>query len=401
MKHILLKFRVINSKKEQRQHKIFRIISKKFIGIVHCFLSRMLFQHRKGKMNLKFTKLISSATTVLAMGASAYADTNCCPPPKCCPVACDQGYELNEKCFPAAYNAAARFDVQNCWDFFVSGSFIYWNASQDGMDLAHQVVAGTMASTGGSVLVQKSEYKPGFKVAIGMDFDYDNWVGAVEYTWFRSKTHKSGESLGAGTSWMLHAWFPPHALASEVSSEWKLNMDILDATLSRPFYQGRMLTITPYTGLRAAWIRQNLEVEGFELASHNHSQSWSIGPVAGMQSRWLLGSGFRIEGDVGGNILYTRYTKVSNRVDGVISHPLDQHDRSTLRPGASMGLGLGWGSYLDCQNYHLDILASYDFNVFSGQNVMRDLVDGVGEGDTAATGGLYLHGLTATVRFDF
>jgi hypothetical protein len=72
-----------------------------------------------------------------------------------------------------------------------------------------------------------------------------------------------------------------------------------------------------------------------------------------------------------------------------------------LRPILDMGLGLGWGGYLDCQNFYLDIAANYDFMFLWGQNMMRHLVDDYNYGVDGAAADLFYQGLTLTVRFDF
>lgn len=356
-------------------------------------------------MNTKFTKLISSAAAVLAVGSSAYAQQTKVCPPSAAP-SFEQGYGLSNDKFPAAYNAAARIDVQNSWDFYLSGSFIYWYADQEGMDLAHPVIAPESYANGGKMEVQKFEFKPGFKVALGVAFDHDNWVGALEYTWLHERTHKSASA--ADNTLRLSDWFDSlHGDVAAYSSKWHLHIDLLDGTLSRPFYQGRKLTILPFGGLRAAWIRQNLKIDATTAAlvstmSHNNSRSWAVGPRAGFLGHWLLGCGFRMEGDVAGSVLFTRYTKVTHHEDTALTpYSLHYRDYNTMRPMAEMNVGLGWGSYFDRQNYHFDLLATYDFNILWGQNMMRSLVSTAETHAAFEAADLHLQGLTLTARFDF
>jgi hypothetical protein len=118
-----------------------------------------------------------------------------------------------------------------------------------------------------------------------------------------------------------------------------------------------------------------------------------------------MGWGLRMEGDLSGNILYTRYTKVNHTEDsapGVSYDSLAFYDYNTIRPMADMAIGLGWGSYFDRQNYHFDLLATYDFNIMWGQNMMRELANLVnGNGAQCESADLHLQGLTVTARFDF
>ncbi len=67
-----------------------------------------------------------------------------------------------------------------------------------------------------------------------------------------------------------------------------------------------------------------------------------------------------------------------------------------------MNLGIGWGRYFNCRNYHLDFLLTYDFQIFWNQNMMRQLVDNIASGGVSTSANnLYLQGLTARAQFDF
>ncbi len=193
--------------------------------------------------------------------------------------------------------------------------------------------------------------------------------------------------------------------------------------MSRPFYSGKRLILEPYVGARAAWIRQSLSisyygpifdsatiaVSAFNTPWHSStkSTSWGIGPKVGVNGNWHMGSGFRFIGNANGSILFTRYTKVrhsetrSNTVTQTNGTSYAWKKINCLRPNAGLDLGLGWGTYFGCWNYHFDFAATYEFNVFWNQNMMRNLVDLEHALTDAAPGNLYLHGLTAKVLFDF
>ncbi len=369
----------------------------------HTLLMCMCIKPGKS-MNANFNQLIGSAAMIFAMSSTTFAQTNSCPPKKPAPCCYEQGYGLCDDKIPPAYNGAARFDVQCAWDFFMTGSFIYWHADQEGMDLAYPEDLGTGYPLNDQIEIQKFEFKPGFKVGLGMNFEYDNWVGALEYTWFRQQTQTS-KTAPSGRHWQMTDWYATGGgiIATSFDSKWRTHFDVLDATMSRPYYQSRKITITPFGGMRAAWIRQSLYIKAIfpgdrPWISDNHSHCWSVGPRAGLQAHWLLGAGFRMEGDFSGSLLFTRFTEVSHKE---YRCSLKYRDYNSLRPMTDMSVGLGWGSYFDHQNYHLDFLAAYDFNVMWGQNMMRSLVGTLNDGTTSEAANLHLQGLTATARFDF
>ena len=66
-----------------------------------------------------------------------------------------------------------------------------------------------------------------------------------------------------------------------------------------------------------------------------------------------------------------------------------------------MGLGMGWGTNLAKNRFHLDFEAVYDFQAFWNQNYMNDLGSFPSLGFGSGGDDLYFHGLTFRTRFDF
>jgi hypothetical protein len=409
---------------------------------------------------MKLTLLLSCLLTTLSV--SGFASEDCCKkqtPVKTCaraqspcctpdtPQEC-MGKGEPMKCCGPAYNAPAAIDVSHKkWgccplDFssFVDFSFTYWFAGEEGLAIAETGVLNSSTAYFPekiSTLFQESDYKPGFKVGLGTTIDHETVV-RLDYTWYRGKniTHSevaSGTIPTAGTSavlsgtkvWIINDWFLQgtpigQALAaSQVSSSWKIGLDLIDAVAGRPMYLARSLSINPFAGLRSAFIRQSMHVQMTESASlfstntptnpitsHTHSHSWSIGPRAGVDAQYLLPYGLRFEGSLAGSLLYTRY-KVKHNEDRAslgfnnASLQVSYSGYSALRPAAEFGLGMGWGMYFYNQDYHIDFSADYDFMIFWAQNMMRKLLDDSLGGTGSASSDLYLHGLTFTSRFDF
>ncbi len=384
----------------------------------------------------RITKLTAFGLALLCVHF-AYAQNSgscapACPPKPCkpCPPVCfERGYPDTNCCIPSAYNEPADYELTPCpWDFWFDASFTYWTAYEEGLDLAiSQSLIGISTdavNSGATFLFQDTSFKPGFKVGLGMDLNHDHWSGLLEYTWFRSRTSVSavapaGPVGSRDPAWEIHNWAldQPVTTARSLSSSWRLRMDILDAALTRPFYQGTHLIIGPFGGLRAAWIRQNLRIlaEPFDSSGgvvttssavlHNKSSCWSVGPRAGFQGEWHLGWGFRFEGDLSGSILFTRYTNVSSAADPLsIDNPIwsaSYNGYNTVRFNNDMNVGIGWGDYFDCRNYHFDLLLTYDFQIFWNQNMMRYLVDNADNGIGASANSLFLQGLTLRSQFDF
>ncbi len=380
-------------------------------------------------MNNPFFKLVCSAAAVIAMGSQAFAQSK--PASKdSCVSPWQQGVDEFPAQPAAAPNPMAAISTKG-WDVFFDASFIYWHADQEYMDLAKTDASNGLASVPATtVAFTDFSYNPGFKVGFGFGTGYDGWVGNVEYTWLHQT---QSTSFGAPTAdaaniaaWTNNDWYTPTSSANTVSdfhagslnAKWKLHMDLLDANLSRPYYQGRDLTILPYAGLRGLFIRQSNRINMVSLpvpaqpaaTSENTSQSWAVGPDMGVNAHWLVGYGFRFEGFGGGSILYTRYTKVAH--DEHNSAPVTTAGNVSvgritqygcLRPTLEAGLGLGWGTYFSNLGYYFDLLARYDFMVLFQQNMMRYNVRLINANSlgTNPIGDLHLHGLTLTARMDF
>lgn len=310
------------------------------------------------------------------------------------------------------YNHSARIDTRCSWDVFVWGKFLYWQPREEGLDIVSFHADNNGNTTG--LIEMNFDYKPGFKVGAGANFDHDEWVGYAEYTWLHltdsmSATAPDGGHLNAGPLWLNNLTND----GLSVNAKWNLKLDYLDAGLSRPYYLGRRLTIAGFCGARAAWLRQRvsgtfvaqLVAPFFPLDTDSRSKSWRIGPRAGLMSFWNLGCGFNLTGNIAMNILYTDY-KIKYVADQFLNGVFTPNAFDAkikikyLRPWAEMGLGINWGTYLNQDRFHLDFSAEYDFHVLWSENVLIGYPIRMGNLPFNPTD-LYIHGLTLTARFDF
>jgi len=350
------------------------------------------------------------------------------------------GDKLPKDKYPAGYNVPAGIQLENKnWspDIYTTASFLYYYASQGGLDLADSGMTVTTTgtpytsnTTNSSTLSQESAFKPGFQVGIGVGYNESFLSGS--YTWIRQTTHTSKgaptpePALGAG-SWILNNWFqqlspaatPQTMSATHISSKWHLGLDVGDVLINHAFYQGQSLIVKPFLGLRGAWIRQSMDV-GITLPtsiftnttspvihSVNSSNSWGVGPRVGLDASYLLGMGIRFEGRAAASLLVTQFTHVRHKEDqatvGVTPTVLGSsiHNYNCVRPEGDLGIGLGWGMYSPKGRFHFDLTANYDFLVFFEQNMIRKLLDQTISGVSPAVSNLYFQGLNITARFDF
>jgi hypothetical protein len=359
-------------------------------------------------------------------------NANCQPAPKnCCVKTCPATLQAPTV---AAYDAPARIDTRCSWDMWIDASFIYWQPTQDNMEVAFQqtgsiVVGNTLAAVGpvGSYVQQDFGFKPGFKVGLGWAFDYhDNWDMAAEYTWLHTTQNQSGltpSSNPAGTGF-ARTWGIPQAtldaatqLYNSFGSTWKMNLDVVDFNMGRWYYVGTDLTFRTFVGLRAAWIGQNHTVnyvnDGAIAATGSYVgtnrvtdylHSWGVGPQIGLSTKWMLGEGFRIYGNAEADILYTDYTRITHKETAgpaIWAANTSNNHYGAIRPHMDLELGVAWGSYFDNNNWYFDLAAGYDFQVFFNQNMFSHGVSSLQVANKVNAGNLYLQGLTIATRVDF
>lgn len=332
-------------------------------------------------------------------------------------VSWEDSVESGGRSFPsiAGYTYPARVDLRNQWGINFGGSFIYWQAAEEGLEIAEFRPLNTGIES--EVINQDFTYKPGFQVFLSFFPHPDDWDVSLNYTWYRSNTKTSVKANGLE---ILASRFSDFiADAEEISSNWDLHFDLGDMELGRFCFLGQMLTARPFIGTRFALIKQKLnldaivfpflEIENNSVSliinsrfSRNYSRSWSLGPRTGVDLDFLLGYGARIFLNPSFSILFFDYNaNFENETveDGVVKKVKEKN--SYLRSNLDLSTGLGWGFYFSRSRFFIDLSLSFDAKVFTGQNVMRHLADSARLGIDGNYGDLYFFGGSAKLRFDF
>lgn len=380
-----------------------------------------------------------AATSVFGKPTNSQCAPAC--PPKPCPKPCPQPCPPTQVCNPdpccpdwptpvlnAAYNYPARIQTRCPWDIYVDASFIYWQPVQDNMEVGFantttQTAGVFTTGINGNMVNMDADFKPGFKVGIGGNFDHDSWDTRLEYTWFHTNESQKSTQL-AGSGRLFNILGNPSTVVTNnfydsVNGKWNLKMDIADWDIGRWGYVGTKLTYRPSFGIRADWIRQHLHATYTRIAAtstggaaadinviHQKTSSWAVGPKAGLDSNWNLGAGFRFFGNGEADLLFTKYTRLAfketHTAAATTPFSLKQKRVYAVKPHLDLELGFGWGMYFDCNNWYMDIALGYEFQVFFDQNMFRHFNDDfMVVNSTMPNGNLYLQGLTAQFRLDF
>ena len=347
-----------------------------------------------------------SIVTALCFAISAFA--GCPDDDKTKKKEFDQGHAVKEHQIIGGYNAPARIDVKNDFDMNINASFIFWQAKEKGLDFlyAHPTSA---AENKNKWISNDFDFKPGFKVGLGVNFDYDNWDLNTEYTWLYltdTKTKNSQNGYTLYPTWSING---ADQAITEGKTSWKLRFNVIDLELARSFYAGTNLTLRPHFGLRGGWIYQkNLCSYSYSTTtflSKGKQKNWLIGPRAGVVAHFLFDEGFRFQAETAFALFYEKFKTTYKDQDytnptGTLAYNLTDRQGYVI-PNLDTTLGLAWGTYLDDKNFHLDFLLAYDFSIFWNQNMMRSIVDKRRATIDTKPEDLVFQGLTLTVKFDF
>lgn len=350
----------------------------------------------------------SMTVAATAFGAQSQNNTNCRP------KSYDQGADMSQGQMMAAYNAPARIDVRGSWDLFVGASYVYWQPTQDNMDVGVRTQEATIGSLPftGSIINRNANFYSGFQVMGGMNFDHDEWDSLLRYTRVHGSTTTSAAATSPGV--VDSFWGTPDndVALTNISSRWRVNLDTIDWEWARAYYNGMNLTFRPHVGVRAAWINQKLKDTNtvsttVAYTDNRTTRSWGVGLRTGLDSNWIVGQGFRFYGKGSADLLFTRYTKLSTTIQDSTTPTttvvdLNGANVDVIRPHADLEVGVGYGTYFDNNNWHFDLTAGYDFQVFWNQNMFRRFFDDINNASSLTNlGNLYIQGLTVAARFDF
>ena len=255
----------------------------------------------------------------------------------------------------------------------------------------------------------------GFKIGAGYNFDHDKWDTKLKYTFFRNhgKDYVNPLSLPSGIVSPLIDVFAPLTFDSIVAyeaqnirgsfaNETRMNLknryDNLYWDLGRDFFVSKYLSLRPSFGVEAAWftftsnvkftggvsqsalVPQTLYVDNeldtstsakvtllnavgdCNLKTFFKEKFVGIGPRAGLDSRWHLGEGFSIYGDVNAALLYGYFTL--NAREQYTGKPQNlstgYYKFHRLVPTAKFELGIVYDKYIMCETQHVSIALGYE-----------------------------------------
>ena len=260
----------------------------------------------------------------------------------------------------------------------------------------------------------------GFRVGLGYNFEHDNWDLGARYTYFKTNSSESESALTVlptQASGLVpdmrpgkQDWSAEFDNCTKASTSVDFTYQTLDVDLGRAFFVSKMLSFHPFWGVKTAWIKgyqttsytggdpeefkagkvQGVEVLGLQsnvIKVKIDDHYWGIGPRVGCDSKWHLGSGFSIDGDVAAALLYgfnKDRTKESYSLydqNGSDFYDMKNNVR-VVTPLIEMKLGIRYDTYVNHDKQHFGVGFGYDTQYWWDAPIM-------------------LYGFTLDFRFDW
>lgn len=305
------------------------------------------------------------------------------------------------------------------WDhgFFIEGQALVWKSHING-NYTHKFHTVTEDDGEEEIHLKKryphAEWDWGFRIGAGYTMPHDDWEVSLEwtriYTELKGREHEN--DINRGLIPFNPNPFRPAAFATHAKSKVHLHLNYLDLMLKREFLATKWLSVQPGIGLRTDWISShfrshywggNLAQQQIQGSDQIHAKFknnfWGIGPKAELNTRWILGKGFSLLGDLGFSYVYGFFQLEQSDSKPLVPPFFEFEDHASFRqtmPIFDCFLGVRWDRMFDNDKYHLSFNIGWEHHVFF-QALQADIVETFDVNNSNLT----YEGITFGGRFDF
>ncbi|MCP5503985.1 MAG: MOMP family protein [Chlamydiales bacterium] len=330
-----------------------------------------------------------------------------------------------------AQTASARPEVDG-YGWFFTFDVLYWHAKVGGTEFAYtdQDPRAQLPVSGRTKDID-FEWDWGLRVGLGYNFDHDGWDLRAQYTWFdtngsdstRSGINSSIVPLRGSSTIVANvntSTANQFLYCTSAKSQYDFDYSAIDLELGRAYFISGKLSFRPHWGLKTAWIDQEqitrytggivdpnsptqLGLEGNTVHVKDDCDFWGLGPRVGLDSRWHLGYGFSIFGNVAGALLFGYFDvehkeRYSQFGDNRIKLSGNRH---AFSPTAQMQLGLRYDTYIHNNTQHIGVGLGFEAQYWWRQNQMLKIDDSQVLKYERYSEDVSMHGITLDIRWDF
>jgi hypothetical protein len=317
--------------------------------------------------------------------------------------------------------------------------FLWWRSENHGFSVAlDEKSYGNYDGSGdgknrGHIVRIPPDWKPGFRLGIGWNSDYDRWDLGADWTYYtnHASVTKVRNDLTVGEPG-YDGYYPMWPVANTnfqnlfapyqvLEAGWHLWQNVFNLDLGRAYSITRHISFKPHWGASGAILKQKfhdlfsvpLNPRGtIETVSqsefHGKNQWWGIGPRVGVEGSWHLGAGLSILANTSAALYYGQskvrfHSKQIYAPSGSTSVNRKFNDAFyQLVPNLQLFLGLGWGTCLNCDEVFLGIDAGWETNYWWNQCNLPVAVTGYtaplpSVGNQPVT----MEGLTLNIHIDY
>lgn len=310
-------------------------------------------------------------------------------------------------------NPQGRPQVRDGADLFVFANFLYWNAHENGLQVAVKNEGSSTDLSDANVKTIRGKWNPAFRVGIGYNTPHDGWD--LKLTWLRFTDNGRKNGGVDSDEFFYPTWVHPNNLpanaALRLKSTWRMRLDQLDLDLGREFFVSKWLTLRPHFGLRSDWIHQSLHAKysAFPAATTTvktelEDHWFGTGLEGGLDTQWGLGSGWSLFGNLSAAIVYGfHHIKDENENKPSDIKYMDLKNRYRIsQPVLDLEMGVRWDNMFCNDRFHLGLQVGWEHHVYFSQNQFPVFTDNVSRGVFVSNqGDLTLQGWTFAARFDF
>jgi len=365
---------------------------------------------------------------------------------------------------PNCYTYAVNPPVSSapCCNFGGRIDFLYWRPYSDDNSFASVINSGAFGTFEGSGFFRSSElsvtqvdlkydWQAGFRVGVDVGYPCNEWRVSLDWTHYLHHTPKTYVNAGnAGSNFIntlntippnqvvilsylqdpsfyspLSSSFTTPAInfASSAIGQWKVDYNTLDLLFQRQFYVGHKVTLAPYAGLKALFLKQNLHSYAetsyqfavvdlaniHSVATNMNAELCSdfkgVGVEVGLETTWDVVCNLGFYGDVSSSILYgNSKSKLTGSLntnvppsDTLLATPyvvnyFAERRVNDLKATLDLAFGIEWTGELFCggdfairagweehllfrQNTFIEMDVTYEFLHLATSNVKQRMTD--------------------------
>lgn len=332
-----------------------------------------------------------------------------------------------------ANTASARADVDGR-GWFITLDALFWKTKIGGTEYAYsdQDPRATLPIKGRTKSIE-FDWDWGLRAGLGYNFAYDGWDTHLQYTWWDTS---GSDSTRAGLNSSIIPMRGSSTIVQDpntnvleqflfcasAKSQFDFSYQALDLELGRAYYVSSMLSLRPFWGVKSAWMDleqitrytgggEFLDPDGvliFGLGRNTvhikeDSDFWGIGPRTGIDTKWYLGDGFSIFGNVAAALLFGFFEvhhKEKFSLLGTNRINLNAN-RHAFSPTVQAQIGLRYDTYFHKDQYHVGIGLGFEGQYWWRQNQMLKIDDAAVLKYERYSEDLAMYGLTLDFRLDF